>query len=746
MQFTLYTANCTGVDTNTRYPNKALVRSAADLKSAVSYDHVCALFKNYHRGNDDYIAGDADVMDCDNKHSDNPSDWIKPEMYKDIFPGVSLAVVPSRHNWKAKGDKSPRPRHHVYFPHRLMENYPDCAALKHRILEYAPFFDDGANDAARFIYGSDAGSVLWIDGTRTIDEFFDEKDFNDYDNSTRDIKEGARNSTMSRFAGRLIKRYGNTAEARKIFDEKATRCVPPLPDEELDAIWKSAVKFGEKISRQEGYIPSEEYNKEPEWEEPIPFEDYDLPPFPVDTLPAPVRDYVSALAESTQTPVDLAAASAIAVMSVCMQGKFRIKAKEDWVEPVNTFVLAVMNPSERKSAVENAMIKPLNVYESEQNNLNASLIESSKMHRRILERRQKAIEDKVAKGTAAMEEVQKIAEEIANYRETAPLKLYVDDITTEKLMSVLASNDGRAAILSTECGIFDTLSGAYSKSVNIDVMLKGYSGDCIRVDRIGRNSESIMSPALTVLLMAQPSVLSGLMQNDTFRGRGLTARFLYCMPASYVGSRRYRTQAVPPETYAAYERCIRNLLEDEYGEEPEIITLSEAADRLIEAFAEELEPKLRGEYADIADWAGKLVGNVLRIAALICRASTHRSNEFLDVPEPLVVDGDTMSAAIRIGRYFIDHAKAAYMLMGADPVVSRCRKVLGVVKLKNLSEFSRRDIMRLCQSFKTADDVQQALSRLIDYGYVAEKIPEKVHGKGRPPAPRYLVNPHVFEQ
>lgn len=290
------------------------------------------------------------------------------------------------------------------------------------------------------------------------------------------------------------------------------------------------------------------------------------------------------------------------------------------------------------------------------------------------------------------------------------------------------------------------LSGTYSKNVNIDVMLKGYSGDCIRVDRIGRNSESIMNPALTVLLMAQPSVLSGLMQNDTFRGRGLTARFLYCMPASYVGRRKYRTQAIPPETYVAYERCVRNLLEDEYTEEPEIITLSEAADQLIEAFAEELEPKLREEYADIADWAGKLVGNILRIAALLCRASTHRSNEFLDVPEPLEVGGATMSAAIRIGRYFIDHAKAAYMLMGADPIVGRCRKIIEVIKLNNLSELSRRDIMRLCRSFKTADEVQQVLSRLIDYGYIIEKISEKAFGKGRPPAPRYLVNPHVFEQ
>ena len=87
---------------------------------------------------------------------------------------------------------------------------------------------------------------------------------------------------------------------------------------------------------------------------------------------------------------------------------------------------------------------------AEQNLQNAGAIETSKMQKRILERRQKVLEEQAAKGKADADEVARIAEEIAGYKEMKPLKLYVDDITTEKLTSVLASNDGRAAILSTE--------------------------------------------------------------------------------------------------------------------------------------------------------------------------------------------------------------------------------------------------------------------------------------------------------
>lgn len=483
-----------------------------------------------------------------------------------------------------------------------------------------------------------------------------------------------------------------------------------------------------------------------EWEQPISFDDFILPDFPTEALPEPIRNYVVALAESTQTPVDMAATSALAVMSVCLQGKYRIKAKDDWSEPLNTFVLNIMEPSERKSAVENAMIKPINAYEAEQNTAKAAIIEKSRTRKQILEQKQKAMISQAVKGKADMTELDTISEELANFKEEKPLKLYVDDITTEKLTSVLADNDGRAAILSTEGGIFDTLAGIYTKNVNIDVILKGYSGDSIRVDRIGRQSESVMTPALTMLLMAQPSVLSGLMGNGTFRGRGLTARFLYCMPASKVGSRRYRTAPVSMEVYGSYEKCIRNMLEDDYEKEPEDILLSEEADKLIEAYAEELEPLLKTEYSCISDWAGKLVGNILRIAGLLYRASVSRCHDFLGDDPNLVVNAETMQKAIDIGNYFIEHAKAVFSLMGVDETIKQSRYVLGAIRNAGLAELTRRDVQRLCRSFKKADELQPVLDNLVDYGYLSVIDDEKYSGKGRRPAVRYAVNPYVYNE
>lgn len=507
-------------------------------------------------------------------------------------------------------------------------------------------------------------------------------------------------------------------------------------------------KTMEKERQEEAQREFEAINEN--WEPPVPFDEVRLPPFPVEALPEKVRPYVEAVAETTQTPVDMAGSSSIGVMATCMQGKYRVRAKADWTEPVNVFMISVAPPSERKSAVNGHTLKPVSGHEMRYNIEHAAALEKNRMQRRVLEKRQRAVEDKVAKGNADPEEMDAIAKEIADFREMTPMQLYVDDVTPEKLVSILAEHDGIASVISSEGGIFDQLAGGmYSKAVNIDVFLKGHSGDPIRIDRIGRNSESIESPALTMLLTVQPSVLSGLMRNPTFRGRGLTSRFLYTMPESRVGSRKYRTEPIPKEAEQMYSGLIENLLDEDSNPlpgHPEIITLDSEADRMLENFANELEPKLLDEYADFSDWAGKLCGAVVRISGILCRADRDGCCEFMSDAGPLIVDADIMRRAITLGRYYTEHARAAYHLMGADPLVTQCKYLLKAVRESGVAELSRRDAMRLCRGFKNTEELMPVLDRLCEYGYLAQKPAAARTGGGRPPSAVYLVNPAVFNR
>ena len=126
-----------------------------------------------------------------------------------------------------------------------------------------------------------------------------------------------------------------------------------------------------------------------------------------------------------------------------------------------------------------------------------------------------------------MTEISEKQRELESLKPVHPVRLIVDDVTPEKLVSLMAANDGKMAVISAEGGLFDILAGLYNSNVNIDPFLKAYTGDSIQIDRQGRPSETIDNPALTMLLMIQPSVLEKIIENGKFNGRGLTARFLY---------------------------------------------------------------------------------------------------------------------------------------------------------------------------------------------------------------------------
>ena len=740
MKFTIFAADVTGVQDNCLYPNRHDPDGPDALRRVIRRDHVCAAYKNNYRGRANFISSNCLVMDVDNDHTDNPEEWITPESLAVEYEGIKYAIVFSRNHMRQKGQYGPRPRFHIYFWIEPVTNEEQYSDMKAALYAMYPFYDDNALDSGRFIYGCETEGVIWHDGDKTIVSILNSGDLEPL------IPEGNRNKTMYLWAVNRLKRDGGTDEVREAFYREAEKCVPPLEDRELQTIWRSASRFYENVVKKDPeYVDPQEFKTgiPAKWESPIPFGRYDLEPFPVDALPPDIGEYVEAVAESTQTPVDMAGTSALVFISACTQGKYVVEGKADWIELENIFGNVIAPPSERKSAVLHAIVKPGDNYETQYNFRNAALVEYSKMQKRILERRQKAIEDKVAKGNAEEGEMDRIAQEIAEFVEVKPMQLYVDDITTEKLVSVMASNHGRAALISSEGGIFDTLAGIYTRNVNIDVMLKGYSGDTIRVDRIGRESESIMNPTLTILLMTQPKVVSDVLSNATFRGRGLTARFLYCLPTSSVGCRRFQSSPVPEAVYQRYEQKIVNLLEEEYQAKPRTITLSPEASAMLTAFADEIEPKMKTEYAEIADWVGKLVGNTLRIAGLLCRAGVFLAPEFLSEKSTLVISAEVMANAIKLGRYYLSHALAVFDVIPEAMMHRDANRILDMIRERRLTEFNRRMAMRYCRTFKTVAEIQPVLDFLDDYGYIIRK-PEKVITGGRPPLPKYVVNPAVL--
>lgn len=267
MRLILQTANVVCDAKNCLYPTRVEISNATELRDAIEFDHVCAEYKGNYRSINNFIRSNVVVMDCDNDHSDNPEEWITPEAIDEMMPDVSYAISFSRNHMKVKDGKAARPKFHVYFEIEVTEDAKYYADLKAGIKKAYPFFDGNALDAARFIFGSDAGECIWHEGWQTIDELVEadssiEEDAEEPVHSGP-ILEGSRNNTMSRFASRVLKKYGVTDKAREAFEVHAQRCDPPLEEEELNTIWNSAVKFYKKtIVTQEGYVAPDQYNTE----------------------------------------------------------------------------------------------------------------------------------------------------------------------------------------------------------------------------------------------------------------------------------------------------------------------------------------------------------------------------------------------------------------------------------------------------------------------------------------------------
>lgn len=261
MQMTIYDAATVGSRSNCVYPNPVTVTDADTMRQAAAFDHVCAAYKQNYRSVDNFLKADCLPMDCDNDHSDDPNDWLTPFDVAMDFPGVGMIFVYSRSHMKPKGKRGPRPRFHAYFICTETTDAAVYSSWKDRLIADYPYFDDGAKDSARFLFGVTNAQVEAYDGKITIDEFLTDR-FAEWDAEQGQIPEGSRNKTMSHYAGRIIKRLGNTEEAHKQFLKEAEKCRPPLDDAELAGIWASAVKFGAKVAAQDGYIPPEQYNQD----------------------------------------------------------------------------------------------------------------------------------------------------------------------------------------------------------------------------------------------------------------------------------------------------------------------------------------------------------------------------------------------------------------------------------------------------------------------------------------------------
>ena len=472
-----------------------------------------------------------------------------------------------------------------------------------------------------------------------------------------------------------------------------------------------------------------------------------MPDFPTKAFPPVIATMIDGVAEATQTDPAMAGTSALTSLSACTGGHARIQIREGWQEPLNVQATTIANPGERKSAVQGFMTRALLDVEK--------MLADDSIGTRLEQQTSKQVADQAADRArqaaaraegpdrdAALADAISAAE-FAESMTVIPIpRLVADDVTPEATASLLAEQGGRLAILSAEGGILDIIAGRYSGNVpNMDVYLKGHSGDPIKIDRKGRPPEYIRHPALTLGLMIQPVVLATIAKNQQFHGRGLLARLLYAFPASKVGYRKVGAAPVSQAVITAYDTAIRDLASGMAGwvGDPAILTLTDTAATAMLQIEDEVETALRdtGDLAALREWGSKFVGAIARIAGML-----HLARHGADAGPRTPVTAETIVAAYQLGNYYRAAAARAFGEMGGDPVTTDAIYLLDRIVATGKSVLSIRDMLvsTARTRFKTKADMLPTLDRLVDHGYLAP-MPPPEPGPGRPPSPTFAVHP-----
>lgn len=498
--------------------------------------------------------------------------------------------------------------------------------------------------------------------------------------------------------------------------------------------WKAA--SNEYLGKPDNTITT---TTNPDWPTPTPLKDVTtLPPFPIGRLPEWIRNQAIQVAEQTRAPIDLAAMCALACLSSILNRKIKIRITPSYTESANLYLVCAMPPGSGKSPVFNMMLKPFNDHAIE-------LTEQHNTTRGEQEQQHRILTHEMNQAEKSGDNIK--ARELREILELHPLKpapvLIADDATPEALAQLLAEQ-GRIALLSSEGGLFDMMSGKYSDVTDLAIYNKGFTSDSYIVNRIGRTQAAIHECHIVIGITTQPYVISQMADNTKLSGTGLASRFMYHIPASNIGQRNFTTDPEHhPDIEHTYNTRMKELIDIHHSTtEPIIKHLSEDAYQIFKRDRQHREKLIApGQPHDhLAEWNEKLNRAILRTAALL-HVARH--------PDDPIIDADALADALDIANYWTEHAKEAHYLWGADPTLHQAQRILDWITRQGLTECTFRDIYSaLRKTFAKAAEALPAVNLLIERGWLKQldtdpkqKITVGQRGKD---SPRLVVNPALY--
>lgn len=478
----------------------------------------------------------------------------------------------------------------------------------------------------------------------------------------------------------------------------------------------------------------------------IPFDHHETPEIPANLLPPVLGDFVQNISDVLLVPVAMPFMASLGIVSAALAKKYLVSPKPDWMEPVNIYCQVAMLPASNKSQTLKYLKSPVDEWEEMEAKRLDPQIEEALTEVKLLQveigKQYKILKKTGAKQAdidTAKEKVIELEKRLQEKQENVPVApvVYTTDATPEAIADLVHEQGNRLAIISDEGGVTEVLSGLYnSGNANIDIILKGIDGGATRIKRAQKDYR--LNPYLTILLLVQPQILTNMADKRAFTGNGALERYLYAIPRGNVGYRTFTDDRIDEYAERSYSNLIFNLLSITLPEKPYVLTLEHPAQDMFHNFRQEIEKELRadGKLYICRGWGGKLAGYTLRLAGLM-HVAEHISGTHL------VIQKETISRAINIARLLMDHAVAAYGMMGADIEVNDAKELFEWLKTQKTDRLTKSDIINAMRSRKMGKKIrlEKALGILVDRNILSVLHVDK---STRKPTDVYFINPDIF--
>jgi len=465
------------------------------------------------------------------------------------------------------------------------------------------------------------------------------------------------------------------------------------------------------------------------WLEPVPLDAGETPTFPTDVLPEPGRKMVEHVADIVQCDPALPASCLLGVYALAIQRRATVRAQSQ-KEETALWIVPIAEVSERKSAAFHEILRPVFEFEAAEHKRMKTSIFKAKAKRSVIE---SSIE-KLVKASGKKEDerdreqttdkIQHLHFELDKTPDINPPRLIVDNVTEEKLTVLMEQNEERIAMVSAEPTLFQQMGGTRDRQSVLDIFLKAYSGELLRVDRMCRETVSLERPLLSVIITAQPGAVRDFMQVRRFEERGILSRFIFVPCEERAGTRLWSGKDWNPEIVRVYGDHIRTMLDNK---EDRALELSpEALEIYIEHHNRVEIMQASGGEMEKNGWAGKQAGRALRIAANFHCAECHSSDK---------ISADVMERAVKLSDFFIQAFLHVKEMVHETPELQKLRSLLKWMKAKKKALHTLRDIYRgLRRRFSDTKETRKYMDMLVENGDVRRYDDSKREA--------YMLNPY----